>query len=148
MFSWSRVGTWVVAFVVGAVYGVAGTIAHAYTLAWFPLGLILAIIGSGALLAAVRLLTSDRWAALGTGLGLMVATLVFSGAGPGGSVVVPQTSLGVVWTIAVPLLVALVVAWPEHLPRMTMTAQVEGEDADAATPAPMAGEASAPDRSA
>ncbi|NYE19899.1 DUF6113 family protein [Microbacterium immunditiarum] len=148
MFSWSRVGTWIVAFVAGAVYGVAGTIAHAYTLAWFPLGLILALIGSGALLAAVRLLTSDRWAALGTGLGLMVATLVFSGAGPGGSVVVPQTSLGVVWTISVPLLVALVVAWPEHLPRMTTTAQDEGEDTDAATPARTAGEASAADRSA
>lgn len=147
-FSWSRVGTWIVAFVVGAVYGVAGTIAHAYTLAWFPLGLLLALIGSAALLAAVRLLTSDRWAALGTGLGLMVATLVFSGAGPGGSVVVPQTSLGVVWTIAVPLLVAVVVAWPERLPRMT-TAAADATDApDAETGARTAGGASAPERSA
>lgn len=102
-----------VAFVVGAIYGVAGTIAHSFELGWFPLGLVLAIIGTGALLAAVRLLTGDRWAALATGLGLIGATLIFSGSGPGGSVVVPQTGLAVVWTLAVPLLVGIAVAWPE-----------------------------------
>jgi len=80
-----RIVTWVVAFLVGAVYGLAGTIAHSYRLGWFPLGLVLAIIGSAALLAAVRLLTADRWAALATGTGMIVATLVFSGKGPGGS---------------------------------------------------------------
>lgn len=109
----ARLGTWVVAFVVGAIYGVAGTIAHSFELGWFPLGLVLAIIGTGALLAAVRLLTGDRWAALATGLGLIGATLIFSGSGPGGSVVVPQTGLAVVWTLAVPLLVGIAVAWPE-----------------------------------
>ncbi|WP_345803104.1 DUF6113 family protein [Microbacterium sp. AZCO] len=114
----ARIVTWVVAFLVGAVYGLAGTIAQTYKFGWFPLGLVLAVIGSGALLIAVRLLTSDRWAALATGLGMMVATLIFSGPGPGGSVIVPQTpegqfNPGIVWTIAVPLLVALVVAWPD-----------------------------------
>jgi hypothetical protein len=107
-----RVATWVVAFLVGAVYGLAGTIAHAYKIGWFPLGLILALIGSAALLVAVRLLTSDRWAALTAGLGMILATLVFSGRGPGGSVIVPQTELAVAWTVAVPILVVLVVAWP------------------------------------
>lgn len=111
----ARVGTWVVAFVVGSVYGLAGTIAHSYRLGWFPLGLILAIVGCGALLAAVRLLTEDRWATLATGLGLMIATLVFSGRGPGGSVIVPQTGLATVWTLAVPILVAVAVAWPSRL---------------------------------
>lgn len=110
----ARLGTWVVALLVGIVYGLAGTIAHSFTLGWFPLGLILAILGSAALLAAVRLLTADRWAALATGLGMMLATLVFSGRGPGGSVIVPQTSLAIVWTVAVPILVAVVVAWPDR----------------------------------
>ena len=114
----ARVATWVVAFAVGVAYGLAGTIAHTYTFGWLPVGLILAIIGSGALLLAVRLLTSDRWAALATGLGMMTATLVFSGRGPGGSVIVPQAAegqfdAGIVWTIAVPLMVALAVAWPD-----------------------------------
>ncbi|MHC3000420.1 DUF6113 family protein [Microbacterium sp. HJ5] len=111
----ARVGTWVVAFVVGAVYGLAGTIAHAYEIGWFPLGLILAIVGCAALLAAVRLLTADRWAALATGLGMMTATLIFSGKGPGGSVIVPDTGLGTVWTLSLPILVAIVVAWPDRI---------------------------------
>ena len=111
-----RVATWFVAFIVGAVYGLAGTIAHAYTLGWFPLGLVLALIGSAALLVAVRLLTSDRWAALASGFGMILATLVFSGRGPGGSVIVPQTGLAVTWTVAVPILVVLVVAWPSRFP--------------------------------
>jgi hypothetical protein len=112
-----RVATWIVALLVGAVYGLAGTIAHAYLWGWFPLGLVLAIIGSAALLAAVRLLTGDRWAALASGIGMMLATLAFSGRGPGGSVIVPQTELAVAWTIAVPVLVVVVVAWPERSAR-------------------------------
>ncbi len=110
----ARVGTWVVALVVGTVYGLAGTIAHAYRVGWFPLGLILGIVGCAALLLAVRLLTLDRWAALAAGLGMMIATLVFSGRGPGGSVIVAQTGLATVWTLAVPILVAVAVAWPDR----------------------------------
>ncbi|WP_240642369.1 DUF6113 family protein [Microbacterium sulfonylureivorans] len=115
----ARVGTWLMAFVVGGVYGLAGTIAHSFELGWFPLGLILAIIGCAALLMAVRLLTSDRWAALATGLGMMTATLVFSGRGPGGSVIVPEGALGTVWTLALPILVAVVVAWPDRIRPLT-----------------------------
>jgi hypothetical protein len=116
-FSWARVGTWAVAVVIGLVYGVAGTIGQAAVWGPIPLGLLIAIIGVGALLLAVRLLTSDRWAALACGLGAMVATLVFSGKGPGGSVVVPapadgQLSTGIIWTIAVPIITAVIVGWP------------------------------------
>ena len=114
---WARIGTWIIALLVGAVYGVAGTIAHAYTLGPLPLGLLLALIGSGALVLAVRALTADRWAALACGIGLVVGVLTFSGRGPGGSVVVPQNGLAVVWTISVPIIVALVVAWPENIRR-------------------------------
>ena len=109
-----RIVTWIVALLVGAVYGLAGTIAHTFTVGWFPLGLILAIIGTAALLLAVRLLTSDRWATLATGIGMMVATLLFSGRGPGGSVIVPDSSLGIVWTISVPILIAIVVGLPDR----------------------------------
>jgi hypothetical protein len=125
--SLSRVATWIVALVVGAVYGLAGTIAHAYLVGWFPLGLVLAIIGSVALLAAVRLLTADRWAALAAGLGMILATLTFSGRGPGGSVIVPQTELATVWTIAVPVLVAIVVAWPNRLRPAIADPALQGE---------------------
>ncbi|MFC8681769.1 DUF6113 family protein [Microbacterium ureisolvens] len=113
----ARIGSWIVALLVGLVYGVAGTVAHAYAIGWFPLGLILGVIGTAALLLAVRLLTADRWATLATGVGMVISTTVFSGSGPGGSVVVPQTGLAVVWTLTVPVLVAVAVAWPERLPR-------------------------------
>ncbi|MGA7147118.1 MAG: histidinol dehydrogenase [Microbacterium sp.] len=111
----ARLGTWFVAFLVGAVYGLAGTIAHSYELLGLPLGMILAVLGCAALLAAVRLLTSDRWAALATGLGMMVAALVFSGRGPGGSVIVPESALGAVWTLALPVIVAVAVGWPDRI---------------------------------
>ncbi|MGZ0710459.1 histidinol dehydrogenase (plasmid) [Coraliomargarita sp. W4R53] len=117
----ARAGTWLIAFIVGAVYGLAGTIAHTYTLGGFPVGLALGIIGCAAFLVAVRLLTADRWAALSTGLGMMLATLVFSGKGPGGSVIVPESGLGMVWTVTVPLLVAIVVAWPDRVQTLRAT---------------------------
>jgi hypothetical protein len=119
-FSWSRLISWVVALAVGLVYGAAGTIAHAYRVGWFPLGLVLSVIGVVALLIGVRLITHDRWATLAGGIGLVVATWVFSGSGPGGSVIVPSgkldtlggVNLGIVWSIVVPLVAAIIVVWP------------------------------------
>lgn len=113
----TRVGTWIVAVIVGGVYGVAGTIGQSAAWGWFPIGLVVAIVGAAAIVAAVRLLTSDRWSALATAIGIMLTTLIFSGRGPGGSVIVPQpaegdTSTGLVWTLAVPILAAIIVAWP------------------------------------
>lgn len=118
----ARIATWVIAFVVGGVYGVAGTVGQASTLAGIPVGLLVSVIGCAALLVAVRALTADRWATLATGLGIIAAVLVFSGRGPGGSVIVPDgeiamvwgVNVGMVWNIAVPVLVALVVAWPDR----------------------------------
>lgn len=114
----ARALTWAVSFVIGAVYGTAATVAHAYAVGGFPLGLILAILGTGGLLLALRALTADRWTALAGGLGVVLATFVFSNVGPGGSAIVaPATDatawIPVAWTVAVPILVALVVAWPD-----------------------------------
>lgn len=117
----ARVLTWIVAVAIGGAYGLAGTIAHPFRLWVLPVGLILALIGSAALLIAIRLLTGDRWATLASGLGMLTATLVFSGEGPGGSVIVPQTGYGVVWTFGVPILVALIVAWPSRMPVVAKT---------------------------
>jgi hypothetical protein len=115
-----RLATWAIALVVGAVYGVAGTVSQASMIGWFPLGLVLSVIGAAALLVAVRALTVDRWSALATGLGMFAAVIAFSGKGPGGSVIVPAPAEGeiitpgVIWTWAVPILVAIVVAWPSR----------------------------------
>ncbi|MFT4135797.1 histidinol dehydrogenase [Microbacterium sp.] len=113
----ARVVTWLLALVVGTVYGVAGTIGHAARWGVLPVGLVVALVGVGALVIAMRLLTDDRGAALATGVGVVVAAALFSGRGPGGSIVVPaadqgEMPWGLVWTIAVPLIVLAVVLWP------------------------------------
>ncbi|KQZ04964.1 hypothetical protein ASD19_02840 [Microbacterium sp. Root53] len=117
--SWpSRLLLAALAAVAGAVFGVAGTIAHAYLLGPIPVGFALALIGCGALLIGVRLLVADRWVTWITGLGMLAMLLVYSGRGPGGSVVVPQPAagefpLGVVWSYALTGVVLLVGAWPD-----------------------------------
>lgn len=112
---------WVGAAVGGAVYGTAGTITHAYRLGVVPVGLLLALVGLTALMVAVRALTRDRWAVLACGIGAFGTTVLFSGTGPGGSVLVPGggldeiagVSLGMVWAIGVALAATLVIAWPD-----------------------------------
>lgn len=129
--SLARIGTWAIALIIGIVYGIAGTIGQAAAWGAFPLGLVIAVVGIAALLVAVRLLTDDRWATLATAIGAMLATLVFSGRGPGGSVVVPAPaegalSTGIIWTLAVPIIAAVVIAWPS-LPN-----RADQDDAEAA----------------
>ena len=114
----SRALTWLVAAVIGAVYGTAATIAHAFTIGIVPVGLILASVGTAALLIALRQLTRDRWTALAGGLGMLLTMVLFSGIGPGGSAVVaaptPETEwIPLAWTFVAPILVAFVIAWPD-----------------------------------
>ena len=40
-----RLATWALAFVIGAFYGLAGTIGHSYAIVGIPVGLVVAIIG-------------------------------------------------------------------------------------------------------
>ncbi|WP_065570308.1 DUF6113 family protein [Microbacterium oleivorans] len=114
----ARIATWVLAAVIGVVYGVAGTIGQAAVWGVVPVGLLVASVGFVALLIAVRTLTGERTSALACGVGAMLATLVFANEGPGGSVVVPAPpegaviTPGLIWTFLVPLAAALIVAWP------------------------------------
>ncbi|MCK8466541.1 MULTISPECIES: histidinol dehydrogenase [Microbacterium] len=111
--SWlSRVLSWVAAALVGGVYGVAGTIAHSVMWGPIPIGLIVAAIACAAILVAVRALTHDRGAAVAAGLGMIGMLVLISGVGPGGSVVVPDSLSGQIWTYVVAGIVLLVVAWP------------------------------------
>lgn len=114
---WPRIAGWAVAAVAGGVYGVAGTIGQAYMWGVLPVGLIVAVLGISGLVTGLRLLTGDRWTALAAGVGALIAAVVFSGRGPGGSVVVPappegELSTGIIWTFALPVVVAIVVGWP------------------------------------
>ena len=113
----ARIVTWILALGAGAVFGVAGTITHAYRAGSIPIGLALACVGCAALLVAVRLLIEDRGAVWSCGLGMIGAMALFSGRGPGGSVVVPQAAegefpYGIAWMGLLTLIVVIVAAWP------------------------------------
>ena len=108
----SRLPTFLIAALAGAVFGVVGTVGHAATIWGVPIGLVLGIVGSAALMLAIRLL-ADRWAAVAAGIGITLAVIVFSGEGPGGSVIAPAGIAAVVWTVACPLVAVLIVAWPD-----------------------------------
>ncbi|UJP11545.1 histidinol dehydrogenase [Microbacterium sp. KUDC0406] len=123
----SRGLSWLAAAVVGAVYGVAATIAHSFTWGPVPVGMILGAIACAALLIALRALTRDRWAALAAGLGMLALIFVISQRGPGGSVIVPNTPLGQIWTFLVGAIVLLVVAFPDLSKLRTTSARPETE---------------------
>ncbi|WP_162621817.1 histidinol dehydrogenase [Microbacterium suaedae] len=113
----ARAVAWILAFAAGAVFGVAGTISHPFTVGWAPVGMIVAGLGCLGLMLAVRLLIEDRGAVLACGLGMLGALVVFSGRGPGGSVVVPQAAegefpFGIAWSLVLTGVVLLVAAWP------------------------------------
>lgn len=127
----ARIITLAIALVAGVVYGVVGTVAQASMLGVIPVGIILAVVGAGALVLAIRLL-ADRWAALAAGAGMTIAVLVFSGEGPGGSVIVPADSpTSFVWSLACPLVAALIVAWPQL--EAMFDRGLDGERAEPAT---------------
>lgn len=133
--SWpSRILLAVVALAAGAVFGVAGTIMHSYAAGVIPVGFALALIGCAALLIGVRLLVEDRWVTWIAGLGMLATLLLYSGRGPGGSVVVPQPApgdfpLGVVWTYALTAVVLLAGAWPD-MSRLRAVSPAAADDRD------------------
>ncbi|WP_081322974.1 histidinol dehydrogenase [Microbacterium testaceum] len=112
-----RIVGWAVALLVGAFYGTAGTVAQAFLVGPIPVGLLLATVGSAALLIALRTLTGDRVNALAGGLGITLVTYVFSQVGRGGSAIVAAPTPGtewvpLVWTVVGPALMVLVAFWP------------------------------------
>lgn len=109
----SRILTWLMALVLGAVFGTAGTIGYASQVAGLPLGFVIGIVGCAAMLIAIRTITEDRWAVAAGGVGMLGALVLFSGVGPGGSVVVPDSVLAMVWSLSLTAVVIAIAAWPD-----------------------------------
>ncbi|MDJ0322889.1 hypothetical protein QMG61_03805 [Cryobacterium sp. PH31-AA6] len=104
------------AFVVGVVFGVLGTIAHQATIAIgpvvIPIGLVLSLAGVTALLAGLRLVVGDRLIVLLAAIGLLGTIFLLSLRSAGGSVLVPEGLPGTLWTIGPTLVATVVLAWP------------------------------------
>ena len=112
----SRIGTLAIAFGVGLVYGVLGTVGHRH--AWqigevsIPWGLVLALVGVAALLVGIRLVAGGRAASAAAAAGVIAAVAILSLPGPGGSVLVAGGPIGTIWAVGPALIAVLVVAWP------------------------------------
>ena len=104
------------AFVVGAAFGVLGTIAHQATIVLgavtIPIALVLALSGVTALLAGLRLVVGDRLIVLLAAIGLLGTIFLLSLRSEGGSVLVPEGLPGTIWSVGPTLVATIVLAWP------------------------------------
>lgn len=128
----SRLLSWVVSFVIGAAFGVAATVGHASVP---PFGLIVGAVGCAAILVALRMLGDDRGAVLAAGLGMYAALLVVSQRGPGGSVIVPNSTLGMVWMVVLGVVILAAVVTPDFRRLRAAQAASTGPEAPATVPA-------------
>ncbi len=112
----ARVFACLLALLLGVGVGALGTISHQADLmlagAVLPLGVALSLIVAGCLLVGLRLVFGSRAPSLLASIGFLLALVVFGQAGPGGSVLIPANVAGYVWTYGVPLVAAIVLAWP------------------------------------
>jgi hypothetical protein len=114
---WRRIGTLLVAFVVGALYGAVATVGHRQQLrigdVSLPWGLVAALVGVAALLVGIRLVAGGRAAADAAAAGIVGMVALLTLPGPGGSVLVVGDLVGTVWSVGPALISVLVVAWPK-----------------------------------
>ncbi|MGR2751313.1 hypothetical protein [Agromyces arachidis] len=115
--SWpSRVGTLLIAAIVGFVAGTVTTIGHRH--AWqigevsLPWGLVAGLAAVAALLVGIRLVAGGRAASIAAAVGIVGAVALFTLPGPGGSVLVASGVVGTVWSVGPALIAVLVTAWP------------------------------------
>jgi hypothetical protein len=124
----SRIVTYVLLFLAGAVIGGVGTIAHQSTLHagidW-PWGLVASLVAYTSMLAGLRLLASSRIPALIAALGTILVVLLFAQKSAGGSVLIPYDLLGLIWQGATIVIAAIVLAWPDLGARRHRTAVSE-----------------------
>ena len=112
----SRILTYLLLFLAGALVGAVGTVAHQTTVTWgipIPLGLIGSLLAYTSLLVGLRLLGSNRLPALSAAIGTILLILLFAQKSAGGSVLIPDNLLGQVWLVGPIVIAAVVVAWPD-----------------------------------
>jgi hypothetical protein len=114
----SRLLSVVLALVVGIVYGAVGTVAHPLSLAigsaTIPWGLIVALVGLLALFVGLRLVLGERLAVIAAAVGVVGIVSLFSLESAGGSVLIQEGVVGLVWVVTPVVLAALVIFWPSR----------------------------------
>jgi hypothetical protein len=113
----TRVLGYVVALLLGALFGVLGTIVHQISFSVFglfdlPIGLVIALPAEALLLVGLRMSFATRLASILTGVGLVGIVALLALPSPGGSVLIPESTAGLVWLIGSTLVAVVVLAWP------------------------------------
>lgn len=113
----ARIVSWVVGFGLGALFGVMGTAVSQST--WTmspgfsaPIGLIVGLPAVTLLLIGLRLVQPTRTPAILAAFGIVLMVFLLSQPSAGGSILVPNNTLGVIWTFAPTVIALLVLAWP------------------------------------
>jgi N-acetyl-1-D-myo-inositol-2-amino-2-deoxy-alpha-D-glucopyranoside deacetylase len=107
----------VVGLLIGVGVGAMLTVIHqtSATIAGVsvPIGVIAAIVVVALLLTGLRLVFGTRIVAGTTALGLLLTVGLLSLESSGGSVLVPASAAGYVWTVAPTIIALLVLGWPQ-----------------------------------
>jgi N-acetyl-1-D-myo-inositol-2-amino-2-deoxy-alpha-D-glucopyranoside deacetylase len=98
---------------------VVGVVASVYHAAWFPFGLIAAVVITSLFTVAIRVLVPSRGPTIGAALGLVVAIVVLAGRGQGGSVLIVANTAGFTFLAVVTIVTMIVLAWPSITPRVS-----------------------------
>lgn len=113
----TRIIAGVVVFVFAVIVGAVLTAAHQATVLVrdvpVPWGVVLGLIVATCLFAGLRLATGTRLLAGLAVLGFLAAEGVLALQSVGGSVIVPDNTLGYVWTAGPVLIAFVVLAWPQ-----------------------------------
>lgn len=118
----TRILALVVSFVLGAVFGILGTVVHQVSFSVFglfdvPVGLLVALPATALLLAGLRLVASSRLAAVLGAAALVGVVALLALPSQGGSVLIPAGVAGMVWIVGSTLVAVVVLAWPKPAPR-------------------------------
>jgi hypothetical protein len=119
---------YLLALVAGAAAGVLGSFTFAYTYAWLPVGLPVALALSLAVFVTAGLALRSRGAAATAAAGWLGAVVVLSRYGPGRDLVVPATTLGLIWLLVGTVVAGLSLAVPYAV---TFDRNRSGKPADA-----------------
>jgi hypothetical protein len=118
----TRILGYVIAFLLGGVFGVLGTVVHQVSFSVFglfdvPIGLIVALPAVALLLVGMRLIVPSRLAVLLTSAGLVGVMALLALESLGGSVLITAGPAGLVWLTGATLLAVLALAWPRRAAR-------------------------------
>jgi N-acetyl-1-D-myo-inositol-2-amino-2-deoxy-alpha-D-glucopyranoside deacetylase len=128
----------VVALVVGFAAGGLLTVFHQSPIqvgkTALPLGLVVGLVLIAALLIGLRALFETRIVAFFAAVGIVGIVGILSLQGPGGTVLVPNNTTGLVWAFAPTVIAVLVLAWPNM--RRRSAAKIEEQNAVKGPPHP------------